>query len=161
MPIMTPERTLMYLRKSPVILNAILKDVSQERAQQATDGPDGWSIVEIVCHLRDYENIFLERAHMMLDQDNPKLPGYNQEELARERNYKIQNLREAFDGYVSSRQSFVHLLSGLSDEQWHRPGRHPNWGDINMLELGTNAALHDLNHAEQMVRTLGVGAALA
>jgi hypothetical protein len=160
MPILTPDRTLMYLRKSPGILSAILKDVSQERAQQATDGPDGWSVVEIVCHLRDYEDIFLERAHLMLAQDNPKLPGHNQEELARERNYKIQKIKEAFDGYLSHRQRFVNLLSGLSEQQWHRPGLHPNWGDINMLELGTNAALHDLNHAEQIVRALGTGAAL-
>jgi hypothetical protein len=156
MPILTPERTLMYLRKSPVILKATLGDVSQERAQQATDGPDGWSVVEIMCHLRDYEEIFIERARLILDRDSPTLPPYNQEELAGERNYKSQNLKEAFASYLNRRQQFIGILSNLSEAQWQRRGLHPAWGDINMLEVGTNAALHDLNHTEQLVRTLGL-----
>jgi len=158
MSVLRPDRTLMYLRKSPLILTAILAGVSQERAQQATDGPDGWSVVEVICHLRDYEEIFTGRARLMLDQDNPTLPGYDQEHLARERNYKNQSLHEAFDAYVQNRQRFINLLSGLSDAQWHRPGIHPQWGDINLLELGTNAALHDLIPIEQLASTLGMAA---
>ncbi len=160
MPILTPERSLMYLRKTPVILKALLGDVSQERAQQATDGPDGWSVVEVMCHVRDYEEIFYQRARMMLESDNPKLPAYDQVEMARARNYASQNLRAAFDDYLETRQRFVTLLESLSAEQWQRRGLHPQWGDITIVELATNTALHDLNHAEQMVRALGIAAAL-
>ena len=42
MAAITPERTLMALRKTPVVLNALLKGVTQEQAEQLTDGPGGW-----------------------------------------------------------------------------------------------------------------------
>jgi hypothetical protein len=160
MPILTPERSLMYLRKTPVILKALLGDVSQERARRATDGPDGWSVIEVMCHLRDYEEIFYQRARMMLESDNPKMPAYDQVEMARARNYASQNLREAFDDYLKTRQRFVQLLEGLNAEQWQRRGIHSQWGDITIIELATNTALHDLNHTEQIVRALGIVTAL-
>ncbi len=158
MPILTSERSLMYMRKTPVILKTILRDVTQERAQQATDGPDGWSVVEVMCHLRDWEAIFYERTRMMLDSENPHLPDYNQEEMAKRRDYANQNLLAAFEAYLVKRQQHLQLLSSLTGERWKRTGIHPRMGDHNMIELATNAALHDLNHIEQMVRALGAEA---
>jgi len=159
MPILTPDRSLMYMRKTPVILEAILRDVSQEQAQQATDGPSGWSVVEVMCHLRDWEDIFIERTRMILESDNPQLPNYDQEEMARTRHYATQNLRAAFDAYTARREEFLKLLTGLTEEQWQRRGTHPRMGDHNMIELAANTALHDLNHIEQIVRALGLAGA--
>ena len=92
---------------------------------------------------------------MMLDSDNPRLPEYNQEEMAKTRAYASQNLQATFDAYLSKRQALLALLSGLTDDQWRRTGIHPRMGDHNMIELAANVALHDLNHIEQMVRALG------
>ena len=158
MPVLTPERSLMYIGKTPVILKAVLGDVSQQRAQQATDGPDGWSVVEVMCHLRDWEDIFQERTRLILESDNPQLPHYDQEELAKTRDYANQDLQAAFDAYLAKRKEHLQRLANLTADQWQRRGAHPRLGDHNMVEHAANVALHDLNHIEQMARALGAEA---
>jgi len=160
MTMMQPEKFLRTMRKTPVILAAILRGVTQDRALAATDGPDGWSVVEVMCHLRDYEELFFRRARMMLETDNPKLSGYNQEELARERDYAHQDLAATFREYVQTRQQYLNLLTGLDATQWARTGIHPETGDITLLELAMNVGLQDVNHIEQIARTLGLAGAL-
>jgi uncharacterized damage-inducible protein DinB len=149
---------MMYVRKTPVILKTILSGVTQERAQHATDGPVGWSVVEVMCHLRDWEPIFLERIRLMLETDNAQLPHYDQEAMAKDGNYASQNLQAAFDAYLSKRKELVNQLSSLTEAQWQRRGTHPRMGEHSMVELAGNVALHDLNHIEQMVRALGAEA---
>ena len=160
MTMMQPEKFLRSMRKTPVILAAILRNVSQERAATATDGPDGWSVLEVMCHMRDFEGLFFRRARMMLESENPELPGYDQNELVKTNDYAGQKLSAAFQDYVHVRQQFVHFLAGLNDEQWHRRGIHPDVGDIDLLELVMNVSLHDINHIEQIVRALGLSEGL-
>jgi hypothetical protein len=137
-----------------------LSEVSQEGAQQATDGPDGWSVLETMCHIRDYEEIVLERARLMLKERNPALPKLDNEEAARRRDYPNRNLNEEFNAYLAARRKFVALLETFSDAQWHCGGIHPEFGQIDMLQLAMNGALHDINHFEQIVRSLGLSTAL-
>jgi hypothetical protein len=158
MPILTPERSLMYMRKTPVILKTILSGVTQERAQQATDGPGGWSVVEVMCHLRDWEPVFQERVRLILETNNAQLPHYDQEEMAKKGNYASENLQAAFDTYLARRRELVSQLLTLTDDQWQRRGSHPRMGDHSMIDLAGNAALHDLNHIEQIVLALGAEA---
>jgi hypothetical protein len=160
MTMMTPDRMIRSLRKTPVLLKVILSDVSQERAQQATDGPDGWSVLETMCHIHDVEDIILERAQLILNQDNPALPRLDNEEAARRRDYPNRNLSEEFNAYLDSRRRFVAMLFTLSNEQWHRGGVHPEYGQIDMLQMAMNDALHDINHFEQIARSLGLSMAL-
>jgi hypothetical protein len=160
MTMMQPEKFLRTMRKTPVILAAILRGVTQDQAQAATDGPDGWSVVEVMCHLRDYEELFFRRARMILETDNPKLPGYDQAELARERDYAHQDLAAAFQEYVDTRQQYLNLLTSLDENQWQRTGIHPETSDITLLELAMNIGLHDVNHIEQIAHTLGLAKTL-
>ena len=95
------------LRKTPVILAGILDNVSQERAQQATDGPDGWNGIEIVGHLLDYEEIFFERAKRMLAEDKPALEGYDQDALVKDHDYAHQNLQDVFQRFVTLRRETI------------------------------------------------------
>ena len=155
MPMFTSEKALRSLRKTPVILAGILDNVSQERAQQATDGPDGWNGIEIVGHLLDYEEIFFERAKRMLAEDKPALEGYDQDALVKDHDYAHQNLQDVFQRFVTLRRTFINLLTTLTDEEWARQGVHPQSGEITVLEHAINITLHDVNHIEQIVRTVG------
>ncbi len=154
MPVINAERALLSLRQSPVVLDAVLGGVTPERARKATDGPDGWNVVGVICHLRDYERVFFARATLMLEADNPNLPAPDPDELARTSDYASQDLATALAAYHTNRRRFLGLLSGLVEEQWGRGGVHPRMGAMTLLELALHVALHDVNHIEQVVHTL-------
>ena len=155
MVVVSAALALQALRQTPVVLGAVLRGVTPERAREATDGPDGWSVVAVVCHLRDYEEIFHQRATLMLAQDRPPLPAPNQDALARDRDYASADLGAAVAAFRANRRRFLDLLAGVTDEQWGRRGVHPRQGELALVDLATRVPLHDVNHIEQIVRALG------
>ncbi len=158
MSAITPERYLLGLRKTPVLLNAILRGVSQEQARQCTDGPDGWTVIETMAHIRDYDELSVKRMQIILDQDKPTLPGMDMQANTRRRD--MAKLTDEFSAYIESHKKLIALLSGLSPEQWERRCVHPNYGEITLLELTVSMMWHDVNHIEQIARSLGLSDAL-
>jgi hypothetical protein len=160
MPVITPERSLVALHKTPVVLNAILKDVSQEQAQQLTDGEGGWSVVETMCHIRDFTDISFTRARLILEEDEPLLPNFDPQEGARARDYAHQELAAEFAAFLKARKALLALLAGVSSEDWQRCGTHAVFGRLSLLELTIFIVQHDLDHIEQITRTLHLSEAL-
>ena len=160
MTVITPERYMLALRKTPVVLNALLKGVAQEQAERLTDGPGGWNVVETMCHIRDFADVSLRRAQLILEEDQPLLPNLDPQESAQRRDYRRQALAAEFDAYLSARRALVTLLSGATEEQWGRRGTHSAYGSMSLLELLVFITWHDLNHIEQVARTLELSEAL-
>ncbi len=154
MPIFSPEKTLLDLPRTPIILQTILQGVDQQRAISASDGPDGWNVVEIVGHLNDYDAIFLERTQAMIEGDAPALGSYDQEALVRQHGYAAQPLADVLASFLSRRRAYIDRLSGLSADQWQRTGMHPSWGKITVLDQALNVTHHDVNHIAQVIKTL-------
>lgn len=160
MAVITPERYLLALRKTPVVLKALLNGVSQDQAQQLTDGPDGWSVVETLCHIRDSAEISLIRAQRILADDQPALPNFDPLEASQRRDYKHQSVTAEFGVYLESRKALVALLAEVTEDQWQRQGIHSAYGSLTLLELLVFITWHDLNHIEQIARTLNLAEAL-
>lgn len=160
MSLLTPWRMLRSMRKNPVILEGLIKDLSPDQARQYTDGPDGWSVVEIVCHLRDLEEIYYQRALRMLHEDEPALAGFDQNEMARQGDYINQDLAAVFQELVAKRRRFILFFNELTDEQWQRTGIHPEAGKIHLLEQAFQVGSHDIDHIEQLVRARKLSAGM-
>jgi hypothetical protein len=154
MPIFTIEKTLRSLRQTPVILNMVLKDVTQAQARKAIDGDDGWSVVEIVCHLRDMEVVYHTRALRMIEVDYPHLPDVDPDELGIKNDYAHQNMQKTLTDFFKKRQTFIDWLTTLTDEQWKRRGNHALYGEYSVTELAINTAIHDVNHIDQILKAL-------
>lgn len=148
-------RTLRALGQNQTILAGVLDGLSQEEAAQATDGPDGWSVVEIVCHLRDLEIVYRERIEQMLRQDRPAFAPTDVNAWAIERNYQAQDFRAVLEDLRERRRSLIAFLQGLDDAQWNRPGVHPRYGDQTVESVGFQVMTHDLDHLDQITRALG------
>ena len=143
------------LKATPAILTSLLAGIGQQQARAARGGDENWSVVEVVCHLRDAEEISLQRMQAMRDQENPQILGYDQEALARERNYRDQELRSALAGFIAFRTKYVSALSALMPEEWERPGQHNEIGRITILAHTIHHACHDAIHCAQVARQLG------
>jgi hypothetical protein len=142
------------LKATPDTLAGLLAGISDSRARAATGGEENWSVVEIICHLRDAEEFFIQRMQSMRDQDNPLIIGYDQESLARERNYKAGNLQQALAGFNAFRQQTIKEYSFLSAEQWQRIGQHNELGQITIFAQAVHHAAHDAIHCAQIARQL-------
>lgn len=146
------------LRKSYQILELVLDGVTQEQAETIRDGEDGWTILEIICHVRDYQDIFMDRAQRMLNEDNPTLIPYDadaREAMIVEREYANQNLLDVFNEYVATRHKFIEWLQSLDDADLDRIGTHPMTGTISVATPIYHTTLHDADHTEQIARILG------
>ena len=151
------ERHLGAMRLSCDILGHILRGMTNERARALRDGPDGWSIIEIVCHLRDFDEIFYRRAQMMQAQAQPQLPAYAHEAMAIDRAYQQEDLGESYRTLQASRERFISFLAALTPEQWERDGAHPERDSFTLTDAAMQVGLHDLDHLEQITRVLAQG----
>lgn len=142
------------LRKGLQILGGILKSVSREDATTYRDSGTGWTVLEVLCHLRDYEDVFQERTSLTVERDVPDLPNPNPDEWAVERRYNEQDLSAVYDEWVRRRHRFLAYLEGLDESSWQRTARHPRRGVMTLQEQLALAAWHDVNHIEQITRIL-------
>ncbi len=148
------KRAIWQMETTCEILAHILKNISEAQAHDLHDGPEGWSIIEIVCHLRDFDIIFYDRAKMMLEQNHPQLPGFDHEAMAIERKYQSEELAYVFYDLKKSRARFVEFFKSLTDEQWERDGVHPERESFTMTDAVMQVGLHDITHIEQITRIL-------
>ena len=142
------------LASTPETLGGLLQGVSQEQAQAARGGDEGWSVVEVTCHLRDAEERALERMRTLRDQDDPLIAGYDQEAWARERNYAADDLRAALAAFARFRQQHVAELAALTAAQWEHVGRHEEIGAVTIRNHTLHIASHDAVHLAQIGRQL-------
>ncbi len=118
----------------------------------ASDG--GWGVVENLCHLRDWEQIFLDRARAIVEQERPELPAFDDELWAIERDYRGQDPSRVFDQFRQLRRSLVTLLEGLPAEAWQRQGVHADLGPITLEGLVERVIAHDQEHVAQIREAL-------
>lgn len=152
--LINPAKALRTLRKTGALLEDMLRGVTQAQAAELRDGPDGWSALHVVCHLRDYEITYRERIELMLAQDNPNFVVISNEAWEARGDYANQDLRAVLADIAARRAALIARLEGLSDEQWLRPGAHPLQGPATVLDVAVNTGLHDIDHIEQIMRCL-------
>ena len=152
---LSPDKALRTLRKTPTLLDLVLAGLDESAASTLRDGPDGWSILFIACHLRDYERVVAARIEAMLTADDPALPGMDNDALARDGDYAAQSLFAVREELRARRAALLDRLAGLDAAQWQRPGHHPQQGAATVLDVAINAGLHDVDHLEQIARCRG------
>jgi hypothetical protein len=143
------------LKATPETLAGLLAGISDSQARAATGGDENWSVVEVICHLRDAEEYFIQRMQSMRDQDNPSIIAYDQEALARERNYMAADLQVALAGFYVFRRQTIKEFSLLTPDQWQRTGQHNELGQITIFTQAVHHSAHDAIHCAQIARQLG------
>ena len=133
-----------------------------------------WSATEILCHLRDVEELFQVRFQTILALDEPRILVFgasatdlapwrirshdehplNPDRWAEDRQYARSDPHEALASFSRRRRSVVTMLTALGESEWARRGIHLSQGPLSLLEWVARLAAHDANHAEQLVRAL-------
>jgi hypothetical protein len=149
-----PRDLLDALRAAPDTLTGLLAGIPQAQAQKARGGDEGWSVVEVICHLRDAEEFGLQRDILMRDGEDPDILPWDQEKRAIEGNYAAQNFSTALAEFIALRQQRLAVLEGLSPEGWNRTGNHREIGTIDIFSHALHMVSHDAIHCAQIARQL-------
>ena len=137
------------LRALPDQVEALARGLDDE-ALRRRPVPDQWSIKEVCAHLRDSLEIDGERIRRMVEEDDPAIPGYDQEALARERDYQNASMPLVLTALRAFSGGNAYALERLSDEQWRRGGHHEERGAINVGGYAEQQAEHVRAHLEQL-----------
>jgi hypothetical protein len=148
------KRSIRMMRLSCQTYANLLRTVSHHTATTLRDGPTGWTTLEVVCHVRDFDAFFMNRCQCMLDGLYPLLPAYDHEQLAIDRSYNTQDLLTVLAELSVHRESFAHFFEGLTEAQWECAGVHPEYGHWTMTTALMQVPTHDLVHLEQITRIL-------
>jgi hypothetical protein len=152
---MAHEDTIKNGRKSGAILNAIVAGVDQAAAIGSRDGADGWTTLEVLCHLRDYELLWQERVGLTIREETPKLPGFDVAGLVISNDYINQDFAQILAERNALRADSLALLATLDDATWDRTGIHPSRGEMSIAAQAQQLTNHDVDHIEQIARILG------
>ena len=148
------DRHLLMLQRSLKIFNSVLAAAEPTALTTKRDGPDGWTALEIVCHVRDLEPNFIRRVHSVVEQERPDFIILDVNKLAIERNYNAQDPAAALADFASHRAELLAFFAGVQDSDWLRTGVHPERGEQSLLDVLMHIAHHDHEHIEQMTRVL-------
>ena len=147
-----------------------LDDATLSRRPEAT----AWSAKEIVCHLRDIEELCMLRYHALLSMTEPRLfvvgvvakdPAafgivggapypLDAERWAEERQYLRNDTGEALSAFRRRRDEALGLLRVLTPEQWERGGLVPTGQRMSFGQFVAASAAHDDAHLDQLKRAL-------
>jgi uncharacterized damage-inducible protein DinB len=140
-------------RSAPVTLRALVTGADDALVKrQPVEGE--WSVIEIVTHLADAEEMVIKRIERMLTEDDPALPAYSPDDLADARGYRSRDLSEELDRFESVRGALVFRLEELDDSGWTRTGQHEEVGEITVEDMTAHMAAHDSVHLAQIARIL-------
>ena len=113
-----------------------------------------WCALEIVCHVRDTDEVFLDRIQLVLAVDEPPFFPSDPDRWAQERQYLRSEVGEALAAFRARRLDTVRVLRGLAPAQLDRAGVHATRGRMTVRDIVGIMAWHDDNHLDQLKRAL-------
>jgi uncharacterized damage-inducible protein DinB len=143
------------LRHSINVIRYVLERAPDDDLKTIRDGGDGWTVAEVLGHLCDFEHVFLERAHMTLEQEMAALPFPDHEALVVDGKFNAGDVWPVYEDWVDTRRAFIAFLEAVDDENlWEKPAVHPKRGPFTLNDQLFLTVCHDMNHIEQMVHIL-------
>jgi len=117
--------------------------------------PTSWAATEVICHLRDNEEWFLERMKLVVAMDLPRFVATNPDRWAEERQYFTNDGALALGAFTRRRGETLDFLRKLPPDGWARAGVHADSrGRRTIDEFLSVMAWHDDNHLDQLRRAL-------
>lgn len=135
-------------------LTSIVNNHPDDQLTTYKDGGDGWTVLQVMCHLRDFEDVFYGRIKGMVTDDNPALPFPDPDEQAAENAYHEDNIHAVLATLTKTRREFIEYMKSLGESDWEQTGIHPTRGTFTPHDQLFLNTLHDSIHLEQITRIL-------
>ncbi|MDH3213914.1 MAG: DinB family protein [Myxococcales bacterium] len=136
------------LAATPAILRGLMSEISEEDARWKP-AEDRFSIAEVLSHLLHSEgHCYRARVERFLSEEMPELePDDAQMYLDI---YRNADPEEDIGRFEVQRAANIELLRGLPAEAGNRKAWHLAAGEVTLLQMLHEWALHDLGHIRQI-----------
>jgi len=132
---------------------AAIRGVTEAALSRRPDEKN-WAAKEIICHLRDIEELWTVRAQtVLLAEDQMFLKNYP-DRWVQERQYLRNDVAQALAAFRIRRQEALELFRKLSPAELQRTCSHAVLGRIAIDRIIGLLAWHDDNHLDQLKRAL-------
>jgi DinB superfamily len=107
--------------------------------------PTVWSPLEYGCHVRDVFRLYDYRIGLMLSQDDPLYPNWDQDETAVRDRYPEQEPSRVQAEVVEAAQGLAERIDTVTGDTWQRPGRRSDGANFTVESIA-RYMLHDVVH---------------
>lgn len=106
---------------------------------------DKWSPLEYGCHVRDVFRLYHYRLGLMLTEDDPLFPNWDQDETAVTDRYGEQDPAEVTRQLSAAADTLADGFAAVRGDQWRRPGRRSDGAAFTVETFG-RYFIHDPVH---------------
>jgi DinB superfamily len=122
------------------------------RAEVTTrPAPDVWSYLEYGCHIRDVHRVFDQRLRLMLSEDAPLFPNWDQDATAIADDYAAQDPAVVARELSEAANTVADDYERVPDDSWSRRGLRSNGSEFTVATISVYH-LHDIVHHAWDVR---------
>jgi hypothetical protein len=107
-----------------------------------------WSTLEVVAHLADFEIIAVDRMMAIIAEENPTLPGRNEQQYVARLAYDQRDLEEQLRLIELCRSHALRILRTLTEADWSRHGIHTEAGPLTLEQQLERAVRHVEHHVK-------------
>jgi hypothetical protein len=148
------ETLLLTLESTPALLEHAAAGLSPACARRRP-AAGGFSFVENVWHLADLEREgFGVRIRRILSEDNPALPDFDGDRVARERDYQLRTVEAGLFAFADARRANLEALRAVSSAEWKRRGMQDRVGTVTLADVPRRMAEHDRSHTTEVAALL-------
>jgi hypothetical protein len=104
-----------------------------------------WSALEYGCHVRDVLRLYDERLQLMLTEDGPLYPNWDQDATAVADRYGEQDPAVVAAGLADAAEIIAVRFEGVTAGQWQRTGRRSDGASFT-VETFARYFIHDPVH---------------
>ncbi|HKZ07123.1 MAG TPA: DinB family protein [Methylomirabilota bacterium] len=125
-----------------------------DAAWRARPQPHEWSPLEILCHLRDEEELDFGARFRVVLEGGERFAFNDPERLAVTRRYREADPAEALAAFVRLRLASLELLAAAPPDRLARSALRPSGERLSGLDVLASWVAHDRLHLQQLAGTL-------
>jgi hypothetical protein len=149
------DQSIEVLAHTPSVLDALLRDKSGAWLH-CRKSPEAFSPVDVLGHLMLAETTnWLPRMHTILEAQD-QIPLCNFDRFDFQPIIANKSIETLLDEFATLRAQSLQTLTALhiTEAQLDLPGTHPDFGPVTLRHILATWVVHDLNHIQQIVKTM-------
>lgn len=143
-----PEEVAGLLRANAAAWPAVLAGDDPRRRR----APQLWSPLEYACHVRDVFRLYDQRLHLMLTEEDPLYPNWDQDETAVAQRYGEQDPAVVSAELTAAAVTLAGHFAQVTAEQWERPGRRSDGARFTVASFARYLVHDPIHHLADVTR---------